>query len=77
MTRLGDGSNQFIYSFIREKDDRKVIAILNLCDKPQSFSFNEEKLNGKYTNAFTGDAVNVDGEMTVELQPWKYLVLSK
>ena len=77
MTRIGDGLNQFVYALLREKNDNKVIAIMNLSDKPQTITFNQENLNGTYKNVFTGTDVIIDGEMTVELQPWKYMVLSK
>lgn len=76
MLRLGDGSNQFVYAFIREKDDNKVIVILNLSDKPQSFSFDDENISGNFKNVFDGEEFVMDKETTIDLQPWNYIVVT-
>jgi len=75
--RLGDGSNQYVYSFIREKDGNKVIVLINMSNEPQSFTFADEMAYGNYTNAFTTETIVIEENTSIDLQPWKYLVLSK
>lgn len=77
MTRIGDGSNQFVYAFYREKDGDRLVALLNLSDKPQKLTINEVELHGKYKDVFTGKKVKLDGNISIDLEPWKYLVLEK
>lgn len=77
MTRLGDGSNQFVYTFYREKDDNKVVVLLNLSDKPQKLTINDVNIHGKYKDVFNGKEIKVDGNTFIDLEPWKYVVLSR
>lgn len=75
--RLGDGSNQYVYSFIREKDGNTVLVIINMSKDMQLISFEDEAANGKYKNVFSGDEIIINGQTQFELQPWRYIVLKK
>lgn len=74
MVRIGDGSNEHVFAFTREKNDDKVITLINLSKSPQSFTFKSEK--GNYSNVFTNDKVVLKGNNTFDLQPWQYVVLA-
>lgn len=76
MTRLGDGSNQFVFAFVREKDDNKVVSIINLSDQQQEFNF-DSNIDGTYTDMATGKEIKLDGNTSFDLQPWNYIVLTK
>jgi glycosidase len=77
MTRIGDGSNQFVYTFYRENGDDRVVVFLNLSDKPQKITINDVKIHGKYKDVFTGKEVKLEGNTFIDLEPWKYMVLEK
>lgn len=75
MTRLGDGSNQFVFSFIREKDGNKVISILNLSNARQTLNINNISFSETFKNIDTGEEITIEKESTFELEPWEYVLL--
>lgn len=77
MVQLGDGSNENVFAFHREKDGNKIITIINMSDKPQSFNIESDVVSGGFKNVFTGKDVNIDEDMPVELEPWAYLVFGR
>lgn len=77
MIRIGGGVNPDIFAFTRENDGDAVIVVLNLSDKDQSFTISNEEVTGEFTNAFTDEKVVIDQPITVDLKPWKYIVLEK
>lgn len=76
MKRLGDGSNKDVFALYREKDGDKIVTIINLSDTEQSLLVTNDIANGDYKNAFSGDEVIISENMTIDLRPWKYLVLT-
>ncbi len=72
-TKLNDG-NINVFSTKRANGDNTVIAIINMSDKEQAVTYNAQEVAGSYTNAFTGDVVQIDN---MKLSPWQYLVLTK
>lgn len=76
MTRLNDGSNQWIYAFIREKNEDKVITIINLSNKPQDVVIALDIESEKYKNVFSGEELVISKSDKIELLPWAYLVLT-
>ncbi|MFK5856669.1 MAG: alpha-amylase family glycosyl hydrolase [Bacteroidota bacterium] len=76
MTRLGDGSNYNVFAFYREKDGDRIITIINMSDKLQSFTIDGNVVSGTFKDAFTGDEVIITEDMNVELEPWGFMVLT-
>ncbi len=76
MIRLGDGSNYNVFAFLRQKDSDKVITVINMSDKPQSFIIDGDVVSGKFKNVFTGKDVDVNANLNVNLPQWGYLVLT-
>ena len=66
-------ANTNAYIYVREKENNKVLVILNVTGKPQQVAFTGEK--GKYSNVFTGKKETVKTKAKIELQPWEYRVL--
>lgn len=77
LTRINTNFDNKIYSFIREKDDNKIFVILNLSDEELSLKINDGKIAGEYTELFSGENVNFDSELTMELSGWEYNVYVK
>jgi hypothetical protein len=74
--RIND-ENPSVYAFKREKEENRVIGILNLSDKPAEFRLADAAVAGDYTDVFTGKAFSLRTEESIDLGPWQYLVFVK
>jgi 1,4-alpha-glucan branching enzyme len=66
-----------VFAFSREKDGNRVISILNLSRKKLKIKPAMGGLEGEYTNALNGQAVQVPFADSLALEAWDYLVLLK
>lgn len=73
--KIENSNPELVYSFVREKNENKVIVILNLSDKEQDVSILDENLNGNYTSLFTDAKFEVNTKKSIKLEPWGYIVL--
>ena len=76
MIRLGDGSNENVFAFLREKNGKKVVSVINMSDKEQTFLIENNIATGKYKNVFTDEEIIINEDLQVDLQPWQYFVLA-
>lgn len=74
--RLKTSNDKNIYSFAREKDGDKVIAIFNFSPVKQTFLINSSLLAGSYTNLFTEEKIELQKNEEFELDSWNYLVFT-
>jgi glycosidase len=65
--------SETVYAFKREKDDSKVVVIINLSDQSQDFSLTES-FEG-LTEVFSGVKMNLPAGEVIKLRPWAYLAL--
>jgi len=77
MIRLKSNNDKNIFSFAREKDGDKIIAIFNLSPNKQIFTINNSLLSGSYKNLFTNSNVELKKDEEFELDSWNYLILTK
>jgi glycosidase len=63
-----------VFSFVRRNDKDKVFVVLNFSGRPEKVTFKENLYHGKYTDYFSGEAVELDGYTQLELKPWGYRV---
>ena len=68
---LQTSDSQKLLAFQREKENNKVLVVMNLSGTLLSGSFNIENQES-LTNWYTGDNVVFTSENKVELQPWEY-----
>lgn len=66
-----------VYAFRRTKGDHQVVVLLNLGEEPQTFTLTTEELEGEYTNVFANSTVKLTSEMSMNLNPWSYLLLEQ
>ncbi len=67
-----------IFSFLRKKDGKEVLVILNLsAQKDIHFEITDENVKGVYKNIFSGAANDFTTEKSFEMQGWEYLVYEK
>jgi len=63
--KVNVGDNKAVYAYVREKDGKKVFIILNLSNKEQNITVEDESLLGKPLNVFRHQ------EEPVTSKPWK------
>jgi hypothetical protein len=64
-----------VISFSREKNNNIVIPIINFTKKPVKVKLNTKYYKGTYKNWFTNKMITLNGEDTMDLAPWEYVVL--
>lgn len=69
-------SNERVLSYIRVKDDDKVVVILNLSDKEREFSVTMKEEFEGYNLMTSEKMLLINGMNTVKLGPWEFLILS-
>ncbi len=65
-----------VFSFTREKDGDKVVAIFNFSNKNKEFTIKNSLYTGHYINLFTNENVELKGNDKFELKPWGYKILT-
>jgi glycosidase len=74
--RINTGKDRWVYAFYREKDEDRVIVLLNLSSEPQEITLHNPELQGDYVNIFGNSTVAVTKNMMLKLNPWDYVVWS-
>jgi glycosidase len=77
MVKINTGKDNRIFAFYREKDANRVVVFLNLSKKNISIKHTEGKLNGEYSDYFTGLRTILPLTDSLRLEPWGYKVLVK
>jgi cyclomaltodextrinase / maltogenic alpha-amylase / neopullulanase len=77
MVRIFNDKPNEVISFARQKNDDKVIAVINFSDKSATVKLNSKYQKGNYRDWFTGTAHEIKGDDVFNLPPWGYLVLVK
>lgn len=80
MVRL-TADNDKVFACVRTKScpkhgDNTVIAIMNMSAEPQTVTLDLTNLEGEY-NCLCGKSMTVETKQTIELTPWKYIILTK
>lgn len=73
-TKLPTNMDYNIYAFIREKDDKKVLVVVNLTPTPQSFKINNALINGTGVNVFNNENKELSQDNNIHLPEWGYAV---
>ena len=74
MTRVAGNDDTKVFAFTREAENSKIFVILNFSADAKNYFFTEDAQNGIYTDAFTGEMVNLSNEDAITLNPWDYKV---
>ncbi len=77
MVRIFNDKPGQVISFSREKNNDKVIAIINFSAKPLEVILNSKHQAGSYTELFANTAYTLKGNDQFSLEPWSYRVLVK
>jgi hypothetical protein len=71
--KISVGDDKAVYAFVREKEGKKVLVILNLSNKEQTITVKEEDLHGKPYNLFMGTNEPLTANPW-KIEPWGYVV---
>lgn len=69
--------SQKTMAFMREKDGKQVLCILNFSDKKQKIMVKSDALKGKYKFLFCNKSKKINSTYSVELAPFGYQVIYK
>lgn len=72
-TKLNVGNNSAVYAFLREKDNQKVLVVLNLSNQAQQVNITNSNLLLEATNVFTQQKEKLTNS-TKQIEPWGYWV---
>ncbi|MBQ8544036.1 MAG: alpha-amylase [Alistipes sp.] len=74
---IENNAKDCLMTFVREKDDSRVVAILNLSPYTIHANFNNGIYAGNYTNAITDEEVLLPVHLEYDIEPWGYTILYK
>lgn len=74
---IENNAKDCIMTFVRESDDSRVVAILNLSPYTIHADFNTGIYAGPYYNAITGEQATLPTHVEQDLAPWEYIILHK
>lgn len=75
--RVNTNQDDAVFAFIREKDNDQVMVVLNLSGEPAEFTLKGTLHSGTYTEVFSGEVTTFEGNETLSMVPWAYLVFEK
>jgi cyclomaltodextrinase / maltogenic alpha-amylase / neopullulanase len=74
MQRINTNHDDKVFAFTREKDNDKVLVILNLTAENVQLNFSGEVPDGTYTELFSGNGFDISKDTTLDMAPWGYYV---
>ena len=66
-----------VFSFLKQKDDRVVLVLLNLSPDSVSFKMTDNQPSGDFRNIFSGKQESINAEAVLTLPAWGYFVIEK
>lgn len=74
---IENNAKDCMMSFVREKEDSRVVAIMNLSPYTIQADFNTGIYAGRYTDAMTGEEYTLPLHVNEYLAPWEFRILHK
>lgn len=76
MIHVPNSAPTALFSFVRQNERPKVFAVLNFSPKPQLVTFQERLFQGRYTDYFSKETIELGDSAQMELGSWGYAFLS-
>lgn len=76
MVGVTNTSPQKVFSFVREKDGDKILALFNFSAEQQTVAFKDALPHGRYRDFDDAGMLTIDAGTTIALAPWSYKLLS-
>ena len=77
MTEIENNAKDCMLSFVRERDDNRVVAMFNLSPYTILADFDTGIYAGSYTDAMTGETYELPAHVSQEMAPWSFQILTK
>ena len=77
MVHVPNNHPEKVFSFVRQNEQDKVFAVLNLSPVPLQVTFVDYLYHGRYSDFFGGGTVTLDEKTRLALEPWDYRVYVK
>jgi hypothetical protein len=77
MIEIENNAKDCMMTFVREKGDSRVVAIVNLSPYVIHADFRTGIYAGTYKNAITGEQVVLSDHVERDIEPWAYQILVK
>jgi glycosidase len=72
MVRVPNSDKTRILSFVRANEADKVFAVFNFSAESVTATFRESLYHGRYVDQVSGEAVELDETLALQLAPWSY-----
>ncbi len=72
--KVPNSNERSVYTFLRQKENRRLLVILNFSDSDQPVTLKGSDIEGKYKELFTGQEKEFKSGEYLSLTPWQYLV---
>ena len=77
MIEIENNAKDCIMTFVRETDDSRVVALLNLSPYTIHADFNTGIYAGRYIDAMSGEETELPAHVERDMAPWSYTVLRR
>lgn len=74
MVKIRTNKDNQVFAFYREKDENRVVVLLNLSKKSVAIKSLPENLNGEYGDYFTGFKAVLPLSDSLRFEPWGYKI---
>ncbi len=75
--RIKTDAAKNVFAYLRKKDDKEVLVILNLSPENLKAELIDEMVKGSFKNVFSGVAHDFSSERKLSMKAWEYLVFEK
>ena len=75
--RINSTNDENIFAFLRKKDLKEVLVILNLSSADLDLEMIDDRVGGSYQNVFTNEIRDFTSNKRISIKNWGYLVLVK
>lgn len=65
-----------VFSFVRQKDGDKILALFNMSGEPQNVAISDGPVVGQYQDFADGTAVAIAKDSNIAIAPWGYRILA-
>ena len=77
MVRITNDAPQKVFSFVRDNEENKILAIFNFSAERRRVKLREALAQGSYQDVFTQEQVVITEASEIVLPPWGYQVLAR
>ncbi len=72
--RLPTNHDDAVLAYLRQKDGRKAVVLLNMSNRSQNFTITDAALAGNPLNVFKNEAEKIADSSSFKIEPWGYLL---